>query len=90
MPVYVVDNTNVFSSLTLKRRNQDRPLHKGWFRNDPTANWFSRAWGLRNGIAGEIQLAIVFCKAVREAVIQALRREGTPHHHHPARDAKHN
>ena len=61
-----------------------------WFRNDPTPNWFSRAWGLRNGIAGEIQLAIVFCNAVREAVIQALRREGTPHHHHPARDAKHN
>ena len=26
------------------------------FRNDPTPNWFSRAWGLRNGIAGEIQL----------------------------------
>ena len=48
------------------------------FRNDPTPNWFSRAWGLRNGIAGEIQLAIVFCNAVREAVIQALRREGTP------------
>ena len=47
------------------------------FRNDPTPNWFSRAWGLRNGIAGEIQLAIVFCNAVREAVIQALRREGT-------------
>ena len=60
------------------------------FRNDPTPNWFSRAWGLRNGIAGEIQLAIVFCNAVREAVIQALRREGTPHHHHPARDGKHN
>ena len=60
------------------------------FRNDPTANWFSRAWGLRNGIAGEIQLAIVLCNAVREAVIQALRREGTPHHHHPARDGKHN
>ena len=47
-------------------------------RNDPTANWFSRAWGLRNGIAGEIQLAIVFCNAVREAVMQALRRAGTP------------
>ena len=60
------------------------------FRNDPTANWFSRAWGLRNAIAGEIQLAIVFCNAVREAVIQALRREGTPHHHHPAPDGKHN
>ena len=61
-----------------------------WFRNDPTPNWFSRAWGLRNGIAGEIQLAIVFCNAVREAVIQALRREGTPHHHNPAPDGKHN
>ena len=60
------------------------------FRNDPTPNWFSRAWGLRNGIAGEIQLAIVFCNAVREPVIQALRREGTPHHHHPAPDGKHN
>ena len=60
------------------------------FRNDPTPNWFSRAWGLRNGIAGEIQLAIVFCNAVREAVIQALRREGTPHHHNPAPDGKHN
>ena len=60
------------------------------FRNDPTANWFSRAWGLRNGIAGEIQLAIVFCNAVREPVIQALRREGTPHHHNPAPDGKHN
>ena len=60
------------------------------FRNDPTPNWFSRAWGLRNGIAGEIQLAIVFCNAVREAVIQALRREATPHHHNPAPDGKHN
>ena len=60
------------------------------FRNDPTANWFSRVWGLRNGIAGEIQLAIVFCNAVREPVIQALRREGTPHHHNPAPDGKHN
>ena len=60
------------------------------FRNDPTPNWFSRAWGLRNGIAGEIQLAIVFCNAVREPVIQALRREGTPHHHNPAPDGKHN
>ena len=60
------------------------------FRNDPTANWFSRAWGLRNGIAGEIQLAIVFCNAVREPVIQALRREGTPHHHNPGPDGKHN
>ena len=60
------------------------------FRNDQTPNWFSRAWGLRNGIAGEIQLAIVFCNAVREAVIQALRREGTPHHHNPAPDGKHN
>ena len=28
--------------------------------------------------------------AVREAVIQALRREGTPHHHNPAPDGKHN
>ena len=61
-----------------------------WLRNDPTANWFSRAWGLRNGIAGEIQLAIVLCNAVREAVMQALRRAGTPPHQHPARDAKHN
>ena len=60
------------------------------FRNDPTPNWFSRAWGLRNGIAGEIQLAIVFCNAVREPAIQALRREGTPHHHNPAPDGKHN
>ena len=53
-------------------------------------NSLSRAWGLRNGIAGEIQLAIVFCNAVREPVIQALRREGTPHHHNPAPDGKHN
>ena len=60
------------------------------FRNDPTPNWFSRALGLRNGIAEEIQLPIVFCNAVREPVIQALRREGTPHHHHPAPDGKHN
>ena len=60
------------------------------FRNDPTPNWFSRTWGLRNAIAGEIQLAIVFCNAVREAVIQALRREGTSHHHNPALDGKHN
>ena len=35
-------------------------------------------------------MAIVFCNAVREAVIQVLRREGTPHHHNPAPDGKHN
>ena len=72
------------------RRSTSASCTNERFRNDSTANWFSRAWGLRNGIAGEIQLAIVFCNAVREAVIQAFRREGTPHHHHPASDGKHN
>ena len=37
-----------------------------------------------------MQLAIVFYNAVREAVIQALRREATPYHHNPAPDGKHN
>ena len=50
-------------------------------------NWREYERGLRS--RGD-QLAIVFCNVVREAVIQALRREGTPHHHNPAPDGKHN
>ena len=36
------------------------------FRNDPTPNWFSRAWGLRNGIAGEIQLVLMYLTPRRQ------------------------
>ena len=53
-----------------------RPIDRGSrFDCDWNVTEQAGAWGLRNGIAGEIKLAIVFCNAVREAVIQALRRE---------------
>ena len=32
------------------------------FRNNPTRDGFSKVWTLRNGIAGEIQLAIGLLK----------------------------
>ena len=40
------------------------------FRNDPTANWFSRAWGLRNGIAGR--------DSIGDSFLQRRPRAGHP------------
>ena len=42
---------------------------KEWFCNDSTLYGFSRAWALRNGIAGEIRLAIGFCSRSYDPVL---------------------
>ena len=43
-------------------RNKTTTCTKEWFCNTPDPDRHSRGSGLRNGIAGEIRLALDFCK----------------------------
>ena len=60
-----VDKINRIKTRPQKGILNGKACTKERFRNDPTRDGFSKVWTLRNGIAGEIRLAIPFCNVDR-------------------------
>ena len=65
-------------------------LHKRAVSQRPDTELVFKGLGVAKRYCRRDSIGDSFFNAVREPVIQALRREGTPHHHNPAPDGKHN